>query len=44
MGFKFLKAIEALRGGTLFFTSKLLSILSFPQKVAADYFSILKCW
>ena len=42
MGFKCLKAIEPLRGGTLFFTTNLLSILSFPQKVAPDYFSILK--
>ena len=33
---------ESLQGGTLLFTTKLPSILSFPQKVAPDYFSILK--
>ena len=32
MGFKCLKAIEPLRGGTLLFTTKLPSILSFPKQ------------
>ena len=39
MGFKCLEAIEPLRGGTLLFATKLPSILSFPKKVALDYFS-----
>ena len=40
MGFKCLKALEPLREGTLLFTTKLPSILSFPKKVGHDYFSI----
>ena len=40
MGFKCLQALEPLREGTLLFTTKLPSILSFPKKVAPDYFSI----
>ena len=44
MGFKCLRAIEPVRGGTLLITTKLPSILSFPKKVAADYFSIPKYW
>ena len=32
MGFNCLKATEPLRGGTLLFTTKLPSILSFPEK------------
>ena len=44
MSFKCLKAIEPLCGDTLFFTTKLPSILSFPKKVAPDYVSILKYW
>ena len=38
MGFKCLKAIEPLRGGTLFFTTKLPSILSFPKKLLSTIF------
>ena len=33
MGFNCLKATEPLRGGTLLFTTKLPSILSFPKKL-----------
>ena len=44
MGFKCLKAREPLRGDTLLFTTKLPSILSFPKKLAANYFSILTYW
>ena len=33
MGFNCLKAKEPLRGGTLLFTTKLPSILSFPEKL-----------
>ena len=33
MGFNCLKATEPLRGGTLLFTTKLPSILSFPEKL-----------
>ena len=40
MGFKCLQALEPLREGTLLFTTKLPLILSFPKKVAPDYFSI----
>ena len=39
MGFNCLKATEPLRGGTLLFTIKLPSILSFPKKVAIFQFS-----
>ena len=38
MGFKCLKAIEPLRGGTLFFTTKLPSILSFLKKLLPTIF------
>ena len=38
MGFKCLKAIEPLRGGTLLFTTKLPSILSFPKKLLPTIF------
>ena len=38
MGFKCLKAIEPLRGGTLLFTSKLPLIFSFPQKSWSQLF------
>ena len=33
MGFNFVKATELLGGGTLLFTTKLPSILSFPKKL-----------
>ena len=33
MGFNCLKATEPLRGGTLLFTTKLASILSFPKRL-----------
>ena len=38
MGFKCLKAIEPLRGGTLLFTTKLPSILSFPKNLLPTIF------
>ena len=39
MVFNCLKATEPLQGGTLLFTIKLPSILSFPKKVAIFQFS-----
>ena len=42
-GFQLSKAAEPLQGGTLIFTTKLTSILSFPKsccQIAANYFSI----
>ena len=38
MGFNCLKATEPLRGGTLLFTTKLPSILSFPKKLLPTIF------
>ena len=38
MGFNCLKATEALRGGTLLFTTKLSSILSFPKNLLPTIF------
>ena len=38
MGFNRLKATEPLRGGTLLFTTKLPSILSFTKKLVAAIF------
>ena len=38
MGFSCLKATEPLQGGTLLFTTKLPSILSFPKKLVPTIF------
>ena len=44
MGFNCLKATEPLRGGTLLFTTKLPSILSFPKKLLPAIFQFSRYW
>ena len=42
MGFSCLKATEPLQGGTLLFTTKLPSLLSFPKKLVPTIFQFAR--